>query len=153
MEVEFPTERKIAQLGQKVDATPCTVVSATSTGDSAVLFGSLLVYDDSGIGLCKVPTAKAHLDKPLGIALRDNSGQDYPPKSPIAVLRQGRVWVSCKDDVLPGDPVHVVIGADGLRFTNKVAEGAIKLKCAIYLESAQKNGLAPVEINFLGGAQ
>ena len=152
MEVGFPTERKIALLGQKVDATPCTIVSATSTGDSAIPFGSLLVYDDSGFNLCKVPTAKANLDKPLGIALRDNYGQDYPPKNLIAVLRQGRVWISCKDDVLPGDPVHVVIGADGARFTNKVAEGAIKLKCAIYLES-QKNNLAPVEINFLGGAQ
>jgi hypothetical protein len=152
MEVGFPTQKKIALIGQKVDATLCTVVSVTSTGDASIPFGSLLTYDDSNNGLCKIPTAKAHLDKPLGIALRDSYGQDYSPKSPTAALRQGRVWVLCKDDVLPGDPVHVVIGADGVRFTNKIAEGAIKLKCAIYLESVQ-SGLAPVEINFLGGAQ
>jgi hypothetical protein len=152
MEVGFLTQKKIALVGQKVDATPCTVVSVTSAGDAAIPFGSLLTYDDSKYGLGKVPTAKTHLDKPLGIALRDSYGQDYPPKSPIAVLRQGRVWVLCNDDVVPGDPVHVVIGADGARFTNKVAEGAIKLKCAIYLESVQ-SGLAPIEINFLGGAQ
>lgn len=150
MEVGFPTQKKIALVGQKVDATPCTVISSIAVGEMPVPFGALLVYDDSG--LCKIPTAKAHLDKPLGIALRDNYGQDYPPKSLLAALRQGRVWVLCKDDVLPGDSVHVAIGVDGARFTNKVTEGAIKLKCAVYLESAQ-NGLAPVEINFLGGAQ
>lgn len=152
MEVGFPTQKKLALIGQKVDATPCTVVSVTSTGDAPIPFGALLTYDDSNNGLCKIPTAKAHLDKPLGIALRDSYGQDYPPKSPLAAVRQGRIWVLCKDDVVPGDPVHVVIGAEGARFTNKIAEGAIKLKCAIYLESAN-GGLAPIEINFLGGAQ
>jgi hypothetical protein len=87
MEVGFPIQRKIALLGQKVDATPCTVVSVTSAGDAPIPFGSLLTYDDSNNGLCKVPTAKVHLEKPLGIALRDRYGQDYPPKSPIAALR------------------------------------------------------------------
>ena len=152
MDIGFPTQKKIAFVGQKVDSTLCTIVSVTSTSDASIPFGSLLTYDDSNNGLCKVPTAKIHLDKPLGIALRDSYGQNYSPKSPIAALRQGRVWISCKDDVLPGDSVHVVIGADGARFTNKIAEGAIKIKCAIYLESA-KSGLAPIEINFLGGAQ
>jgi hypothetical protein len=152
MEVGFSTHKKVALVGQKVDATPCTLISATSIGDVAIPFGSLLVYDESANGLCKIPTAKVHLDKPLGIALRDTYGQDYPPKSPITVVRQGRVWVLCKDDVVPGDPVHVVIGGDGARFTNKAAEGSIKLKCAIYLEAIQ-SGLAPIEINFLGGAQ
>ena len=64
MEVGFPTERKIALLGQKVDATACTVVSATSTSDLAVLFGSLLVYDDSGL-IC----AKCLPLKPIWINL------------------------------------------------------------------------------------
>ena len=151
MQLGFPTEKKIAQVGQKVDATPCTVVSSTASGEVSVPFGSLLVYDDADGNLCKIPTAKTHLDKLLGVALRERYGQDYPPKTPMAVLRQGRVWVKCEDDVQPGDPVHVVISAEGARFTNKSAEGATKLKCAIYLEKSQ-GGLTPIEINFLGGA-
>lgn len=152
MEVGFPIKRKIALVGQKVDATACTVVSSTATGEVSVPFGSLLVYDDADANLCKLPTAKTHLDKLLGVALRERYGQDYPPKTPMAVLRQGRVWVKCDDDVVLGDPAHVVISADGARFSSKTAEGAIKLKCAIYLEKSQ-GGLVPIEINFLGGAQ
>lgn len=150
MEVGFSTQKKIAQLGQKVDATPCTVVSAIAIGELSLPFGSLLVYDESG--LCKAPTSKTHLDKPLGVALRELYGQDYPPKTPIAALRNGRIWVKCEDDVVPGDAVYVTLGAEGARFTNKSAENAIKLKYAIYLEVSQ-GSLAPIEINFLGGAQ
>jgi hypothetical protein len=150
MDVGFSTQKKIAQLGQKLDSTPCTVVSAIAIGELSLPFGSLLVYDDSG--LCKVPTTKAHLDKPLGVALRQLYGEGYPAKNPIAALRNGRVWVKCEDEVIPGDAVYVTLGAEGARFTNKSAENAIKLKYAIYLEVSQ-GGLAPIEVNFLGGAQ
>ena len=152
MQIDFPRDRKIAQLGQKVDSTPCTVVSVTAEGDEPLPFGALLVYSDKDPLLARLPTAKSHLDKPIGISLRALQEFSYQPKSPSAALRQGRIWVKCDAEVIPGDPVYVSVSADGATFGNKTLEGSVKLKGAIYLESA-RDDLVPIEINFLGGAQ
>jgi hypothetical protein len=68
MQMEFPRDRLRAQEGQKVDATPSMVVLATS--NATIPFGALVVYDDTGVFLRKLPVAKASLAKPLGITLR-----------------------------------------------------------------------------------
>ena len=152
MQVLFKDKIKIALVGQKVDSTSCVVVSSTCSDDKEIDFGSFLVFDDKDKNLCKIPTAKSHLDKPLGIALREFHGLSLPSKSPLRVLRQGRIWVKCSSDVAPSDPVYISINQDGAVFTNKETQGAMKIKGAIYLEEAQGD-LAPIEINFLGGAQ
>ncbi len=67
IQFEFPRDRARAQMGQKVDTTATLVVSAIS--NALIPFGALVVYDDTDAFLCKLPTTKAHVEKPLGTAL------------------------------------------------------------------------------------
>jgi hypothetical protein len=113
MQIEFLRDRARAQIGQKVDATQALVVSATS--NSEISFGDLVVYDDSDAFLCKLPTAKAHLEKPLGIALRQLHCLSYQPKTSIAAMRKGRVWVEADKVNSPGDVVYIKFAEDGSR--------------------------------------
>lgn len=155
LERNFPDKHfaHIAQVGQKVDAVPSTVVSVIPLGDEPIPFGSLLVYGQDSV-LARIPTAKTHLDHPIGITLKELYGDAHRPKSPIATLRQGRVWVNIKDkdNVTPGEQVYVVISTQGARFTIKATEGATKLNNAIYIDKNHGN-LAPIELNFMGGGQ
>jgi len=70
MQCEFPKDRERASVGQKVDSMPAAVVSVTANGEKPIPFGALVVFDDSDAFLCKLPTTKAHLEKPVGITLR-----------------------------------------------------------------------------------
>lgn len=150
MQTIFPTERARAQLGQKFDAIPAVVVSAVA--DVKVPFGALLLYDDTDDRLCKLPQAKTPLDKPLGISLRQHYGQEYEPKTSIAVMRSGRVWVMAEKVSAPGDGVYLKFSEDGsAKFTGDKKDAAL-LKGAIFLEKSE-GGLVPIEVNFFGGAQ
>jgi|SRR5580704_13644172 hypothetical protein len=148
IQIEFPRDKARAQIGQKVDATAATVVSATS--HETIPFGALVVYDDTDAFLCKLPTVKAHLEKPLGITLRQLHCDDYLPKSSIAVMRKGRVWVEADKVASPGDLVGLKFLEDGsVRFTGDIKD-TLPLKGAIFLERSD-GGLAPIEVNFFGG--
>ena len=150
MQIEFLRDRERAQLGQKVDATPSMVVSAMS--NSAIPFGALVIYDDTDAFLCKLPTAKVHVEKPLGISLRQLHCDDYQPKSSIAVLRKGRVWIEADKVTAPGDVVYIKFAEDGtVRFTSEKKDN-IQLRGAIFLEKSD-SGLVPIEVNFFGGVQ
>jgi len=150
MQLEFLRDRARAQVGQKADATPAVVVSAVCT--SAISFGALVVYDDSDAFLCKLPTAKAHVDKPLGIALKQLHSHNYEPKSSIAVMRKGRVWVEADKVNAPGDVVYIKFSEDGSAKFSGDKKDNIPLKGAIFLEKTE-GGLTPIEINFFGGVQ
>lgn len=148
IQIEFPKDRARAQIGQKVDATEATVVSATS--NAVIPFGTLIVYDETDAFLCKLPTAKAHVEKPLGIALRQLHSQQYEPKSSIAVMRKGRVWVEADKVTAPGDAVFIRFAEDGsAKFTVDKKDNA-RLFGAIFLEKSD-GGLTPIEVNFFGG--
>ncbi|MCA9508971.1 MAG: hypothetical protein KC505_11170 [Myxococcales bacterium] len=149
MQIEFITDRERALIGQKVDSTAAVVVS--SSAKESVSFGSLLVFDDEDPLMSKIPTAKNQLDKALGIALRQLHSRDYAPKSSIAVMRKGRVWVMAEKYSSPGDAVYVKFAEDGsLHFTSEKTGNAL-LKGAIFLEKSE-GGKVPIEINFYGGA-
>ena len=60
IQLGFPKDRSRAQLGQKVDATSATVVSAHSL--SKIPFGALVIYDDSDAFMCRLPIAKTPLE-------------------------------------------------------------------------------------------
>src|SRR5580704_5027759 len=111
IQLGFPKDRTRAQLGQKVDATPATVVSAHSL--IKIPFGVLVMYDDSDAFMCKLPLPKVPLERPLGVTLRHLHGEDYQPKSSIAVLRKGRVWVEADKVNAPGDMVYLKFTEDG----------------------------------------
>ncbi len=148
MEKEFPRDRARAVLGQKVDATPSLVVSAVS--NSVIPFGALVIYDESDAFMCKLPLAKAPLDKPLGIALRQLHCEDYQPKTSIAALRKGRVWVDAEKVIAPGDTVYIKFAEDGTtKFTGEKKDN-VPLKGAVFLEKSD-GGLVPIEVNFFGG--
>jgi hypothetical protein len=148
MQIEFLRDRARAQIGQKVDATQALVVSATS--NSEISFGALVVYDDSDAFLCKLPTAKAHLEKPLGIALRQLHCLSYQPKTSIAAMRKGRVWVEADKVNAPGDVVYIKFAEDGsVKFTGDKKDNS-PLKGAVFLERSD-GGLTPIEVNFFGG--
>lgn len=150
MQIEFLRDRARAQIGQKVDATTCTVVSAAS--NSEIPFGALVVYDEADAFLCKLPTIKSQLEKPLGITLRQLHCQHYEPKSSIAVMRKGRVWIEADKVNAPGDAVYLKFAEDGTsKFTGDKKDNA-RLFGAIFLEKSD-GGLTPIEINFFGGAQ
>ncbi|TXG75775.1 hypothetical protein E6Q11_06780 [Candidatus Dojkabacteria bacterium] len=149
MQIEFLRDRERAQLGQKVDATPTLVVSATAS--SLIPFGALVVYDDTDAFLCKVPTSKAQIEKPLGITLRQLHSSDYQPKTSIAVMRKGRIWIEADKVAAPGDAVYVKFAEDGsAKFSSDKKDNA-RLFGAIFLEKSD-GGLTPIEINFFGGA-
>jgi hypothetical protein len=150
IQLDFPRERARAQIGQKVDATQALVVSATS--NVVIPFGALVVYDDTDVFLCKLPVPKAPLDKPLGITLRQLHSFHYEPKTSIAVMRKGRVWIEAEKVSAPGDQVYVKFAEDGsVKFTGDKKD-AVLLRGAIFLEKSE-GGLTPIEVNFFGGVQ
>lgn len=145
---EFPRNRARAQVGQKVDATAATVISATS--HAVIPFGALVVYDESDAFLCKVPTSKAHLEKPLGITICQLHSEHYEPKSSIPVLRKGRIWVEADKVTAPGDAVYIKFAENGAATLSGDKKDNALLKGAIFLEKSE-GGLVPIEVNFLGG--
>lgn len=150
MQIEFLRERAKAQIGQKADSMPAAVVSAVS--NSTIPFGALVVFDDSDAFLCKLPTPKVAVDKPLGITLRQLHCQQYDPKSSIAVLRKGRVWVETDKANAPGDMVYIKFAEDGSAKFSGDKKDNVPLKGAIFLEKSE-GGLTPIEVNFFGGVQ
>jgi hypothetical protein len=147
MQIEFRKDRARAQTGQKVDSTSSTVVSATSS--TSIPFGALVVYDDADAFLCKLPTPKTPINKPIGITLRQRYCQRYEPKNSIAVLRKGRIWVEADKITAPGDAVFIKFVGDLAKFTGEDKDN-ILLKGAIFLEKSS-GGLVPIEVNFFGG--
>jgi hypothetical protein len=143
-------DRARAQCGQKVDATATSVVSAVA--NSAIPFGALVMYDDTDAFFCKLPIAKAPLDEPLGITLRHLHCDDYQPKTSIAVMRNGRIWIEAEKVSAPGDAVYVKFAEDGAaKFTGDKKDN-MRLAGAIFLEKSD-SGLTPIEVNFFGGVQ
>ena len=151
IQFEFPRDRERAVVGMKVDATPALMVSATSNGLTAIPFGALVVFDDSDAFLCKLPTTKAHIEKPLGITVRQLHCEEYQPKSSIAAMRKGRIWIEADKVESPGDGVYVKIAEDSKVTFTGTKTGNIPLKGAIFLEKSE-GGKVPIEVNFFGGA-
>jgi hypothetical protein len=150
MQIEFLRDRERAQLGQKLDSTKGLVVSATSIGPAAIPFGVLVVFDESDAFLCKLPTTKAHLEKPLGISLRQLHCEDYQPKTSIAAMRKGRIWIEADKVEAPGDAVYIKLAEDGRASFSSTKTGNTLLKGAIFLEKSE-GGKVPIEVNFFGG--
>ena len=150
MQLEFQKDRARAQLGQKLDATAALVVSSTSS--SAIPFGALVVFGDIEVFFCKLPTTKAHVEKPLGITLRQLHSEDYQPKTSIAVLRKGRVWIDAEKVTAPGDSVYIRFDENGSAKFTSDKEKNILLRGAIFLEKSD-GGLTPIEVDFFGGEQ
>ncbi len=151
IQFEFPRDRERAVVGMKVDSMPALVVSATSNGLAAIPFGALVVFDDSDAFLCKVPTTEAHIEKPLGITVRQLHCEDYQPKSSIAAMRKGRIWIDADKVEAPGDAVYVTIAEDGKATFTGTKTDSIPLTGAIFLEKSE-GGKVPIEVNFFGGA-
>lgn len=150
MQLEFQKDRARAQLGHKVDATPALIVS--STANVAIPFGVLVVFDDTDAFFCKQPTTKVHIERPLGITLRQLHSDDYQAKTSIAVLRKGRVWVEAEKVIAPGDQVYTRFDENGsAKFTSEKKDNHV-LRGAIFLEKSE-GGLTPIEVNFFGGVQ
>ncbi len=150
IQFEFPRDRERAVVGMKVDSMPALVVSATSNGLAAIPFGTLVVFDDSDAFLCKLPTTEAHIEKPLGITVRQLHCEDYQPKSSIAAMRKGRIWIEADKVEAPGDAVYVKIAEDGKATFTSTKTDSTPLKGAIFLEKSE-GGKVPIEVNFFGG--
>ncbi len=151
IQTEFYMERERALVGQKADAMPAAVVSVTSGGPDPIPFGALVVFDSNDPFLCKVPTVKDQLEKPVGITLRQFHCENYKPKSSIAAMRKGRVWVEAEKVEAPGDVVYVKLLDGAMTFTS-IKTGNTPLKGAIFLEKSE-GGKVPIEVNFFGGAR
>ena len=151
MQTEFYLDRERAQVGQKVDSMPVAVVSVTSNGQAPIPFGALVVFDDNDPFLCKLPAPKAPLEKPVGITLRQFHCENYQPKSSIAAMRKGRVWVQSEKVDAVGDAVYVKLLDNGSHIFTGAKTGNAQLKGAIFLEKTE-GGKVPIEVNFFGGA-
>lgn len=150
MQLGFPRDRERAVIGQKVDAIPAAVISTISNNPAPIPFGALVVFDDSDVFLCKLPTTKAHLEKPLGITLRQLHCESYQPRSSIAAIRKGRVWVQADKVEASGDPVYIKFAEDGSASFSGLKTGNAQLKGAVFLEKSD-GGKVPIEVNFFGG--
>jgi hypothetical protein len=152
MQIEFLMDRERALIGQKADATPAVVVSTTSHAASSIPFGVLVVFDDNDPLLCKIPTNKTQVDKPVGITLRQLHCNKYESKSTIAALRKGRVWVQSDKVDAPSDPVFLKFLEDGSYVFTGMKTGNTQLRGAIFLEKTE-GGKVPIEVNFFWGVQ
>ncbi len=150
MEIEFSRNRERAQVGQNADASRAMVVSTFSNGPTPIPFGTLVVFDDSDAFLCKLPTTKAHIEKPLGITLRQLHCENYQPKNSIAAMRKGRIWIEADKVDAPGDQVYIKLGEDAVATFTGTKTGNTPLKGAIFLEKSE-GGKVPIEVNFFGG--
>lgn len=150
MQIKFIKDRERAQVGQKADSTPALVVSAISNGDVPIPFGTLVVFDDSDAFLCKLATTQAHVEKPLGITLRQLHCESYQPKSSIAAMRKGRIWIESEKVEAPGDPVYMKFSEDGKAIFTGIKTDNTPLKGAIFLEKTE-GGKVPIEVDFFGG--
>ena len=148
MQIEFLHERARAQIGQKLDATSAIVVSSHSL--QTIPFGALVVYDEADPLLCTLPQANKPITKALGISLRHHYGEDYQPKTSIAMLRQGRVWVLADKVLAPGDGVYLHFDDKGTAKFTGDSKDNLQLNNAIFLDKCD-NGLVPLEIDFMGG--
>ena len=151
MQIGFPLDRERAVVGQKVDSTPATIVSVSSKQDSAIPYGVLLAFDGDDPFLCQLPTMPEQVAKPIGISIRQLYGLHYEPQTPIAIMRQGRIWVLGEDVKSPGDPVFIKLSNNQAIFTG-LGKDNVPLKGAVFLEGVTQ-GLVPIEINFSGGAR
>ncbi|MGH7249757.1 MAG: structural cement protein Gp24, partial [Minisyncoccia bacterium] len=122
IQFDFVLDRERALVGQKVDATPAVVVSTTNS-QTDIPFGCLVVFDDGDPFACKLPAPKEHLEKPIGITLRQLHSLEYQPKNSIAALRKGRVWVMADQAEAPGDAVFVKFSEGGVVSFTSVREG------------------------------
>ncbi len=150
MQFEFPRDRERAVVGQKVDSLPSMQVSTTSTQSNPIAFGTLVVFDDSDAFLCKPPTTPAHLEKPLGITVRQLHGEDYQPKSSILAMRKGRIWIEADKVEAPGEAVYIKLNVDGSHAFTGSKTDTTPIRGAIFLEKSE-GGKVPIEVNFFGG--
>jgi hypothetical protein len=150
MQFEFRLDRERALVGQKTDSMPAATVSVSS--NTLIPFGALVVFDDNDPFICKLPTLNTPLNKPIGITLRQYHCENYQPKSSIAAMRKGRVWVQSEKVDAPGDAVFIKFLEDGsVTFTGD-KENNTQLKGAIFLEKTD-GGKVPIEVDFFGGGQ
>jgi hypothetical protein len=152
MQTEFRLDRERALVGQKADAMPAAVVSVTSNEPTPIPFGALVLFDDKDPFLCKLPARESPLDKPVGITVRQFHCENYQPKSSIAAMRKGRVWVCSEKVESPGDAVCIKFLEDGSYTFTGAKEGSVQLKGAIFLEKSD-GGKVPIEVDFFGGAR
>ena len=105
--------------GQRVDLAQGDVISAI--GETALKYGSMAVRGAASSEpyrhLAKEPAAAVDLDANdiLGVVLADQGREQvssvtdpqYPIKSQVPLMREGRVWVAVVDAVTKGEAVHV----------------------------------------------
>lgn len=140
-----------------------SVVSAEAT--AAIPFGTLVVKKATGsterVIAAVLPATNATLPL-LGFVIfsheygyKDLDAVGLLPKTGLAVMRRGRIWVIAENGSAHGDPVHVRYAGTGQKGGTRnatVAAETFKLNNAVYLTASTAGGLAVIEFDLLAGA-
>ncbi|MGY3805492.1 structural cement protein Gp24 (plasmid) [Pigmentibacter ruber] len=144
----------VAFAGQLADIN--TYLSRTYSASEVIPAGYLVARAEQGEQKAKKATKKE--DEILGICLRDvSAGSDgtegFKPKSAIAVVNFGYVYIEVESDVKSGQPVFIRVVDDGeLKvggFSGKedaTKTNRLKLKNAKFVTSAPAGQIAQVEL-------
>ena len=146
--------------GARADAGPIDVLGRINGDSSEIPFGRAVCFDT---GDREVDLPAATSDKVVGIALASMAYQPgatlgtsgIAADAQVNVLRRGRVYLTCEEDVVPGDRLHVraVAGAGGsvlgkFRKTAVTGETINTSANVLVLETATAGNVFAADVDF-----
>jgi hypothetical protein len=156
MQTSYTDSMAVGTAGMIADNGPRDVLSRVNP--SVVIPFGLAVTKGTADRDVKLPTSTGEASAMVGVAIQPgilpvtSSGDpSYPVKSPVSVMRKGRVWVKVEEAVVAGDAAFVRFAAGTgtqLGAFRKSADTAtaVAVTGARHLTSASANGLAVLEL-------
>lgn len=123
------------------------------TAEGAIESGLLVVRGTDPVKQATLPTGATYLDgrNVAGIALLNERKEStlHADGSAVAVLRNGRAYVTVQTEVTAGGPVFVRVAAGNIGVFRHDADtaNAVQVTGAVYVTSAGAGEVAEVELN------
>lgn len=158
MQTSYSVETAVGYAGMIADTGDRHVVSRVNP--SVIIPIGCYVTKGTEDDHVKLPTTANEVTKGQGVAIQDWLSEStptgelpqYPVKSAVSVMRQGRVWVTVEEAVNADDDVYVRYATGtgtqkgAFRKSADTTTAAV-LPGARYITSALANGLAQIELN------
>ncbi|WRQ13123.1 hypothetical protein [Vibrio phage vB_VpM-pA2SJ1] len=156
----FQTYRDQAYEGQISDIGVNDIISPISNESSDNIGFGLFVIDGGADGKGKLPTDKTafELKDVLGVSVRsmalENDSSDVPgykPKTPMSLLRRGRIFVKCNGGCTRRNTVHVsydaTAGGLGSCHGSTVASKTVELKNVRWLTDGADGDIVEIQVD------
>lgn len=152
--MEYSMYMDAAYVGNVVDSQPSVI--RTYSAKEVISAGTLVSRAELGGKIAK--KFGGATDEILGIVIRNigdinDSTEGFKPKSPLAVISFGSIWVSAESDVKAGQSVFVRVVATGdqkigalTAVEDSTKTNTPKLLNAKFISSASAGGIVELEI-------